>query len=222
MPEQLRRVCAHRSAVPGLPSTVSPRSAFSITADLIGSDHPCLRMPSSDRTRLGERQPGHQSEGAFVSRPRLIDAGRFAPKGFAHPREQRASVARGRCQNELRRRLQKQRLAPNVLLTGVGSSPIIRGPWQRACRTLSIAHAWQRKPRCWSVPTSCAICPGSRSCSRSRKASSMRVLLSRQLPSGRSGAHVEVRAAPTADLPALHAGIRLRRAGRKRCGVCGR
>ena len=134
--------------------------------------------------------------------------GALQEKRQSQPRQQFAAIGRGRGQNQRGRRLQKQRLAPDSILTGVGAGPIIRGPWQRACQTESIARGWRRMQRCWSASIRSASCLACRICWRTARAPCARVSHSRNV-AGRAGGDGRGRGGAAAGVPALPAGLRV-------------
>ena len=56
-----------------------------------------------------------------------------------------------------------------LILTGVGTGPIIRGPWHRACLTESIARTWLTMQWCWSASIRSAKCLACRIYWRTRR-----------------------------------------------------
>ena len=188
---------------------------------LVGPDHPGVRLARGNLPRLGERQPGDQRKGRFPRLRRLVYAGRDAPKGSAHPGQEGAAIARSGGQNQLIWwGLQKQRLAPAFVLTGVGTGPIIRGPWQPARQSSSIAHSCPRKARCWSEFTRSADLDRLKDVlTDSRGVRSCEVCVFEDVLGPGGCEHRDSRGAAAA-MSALHAGVRSRSRRRQRGRVC--
>ncbi len=83
-----------------------------------------------------------------------------------------------------------------IVLTGVGTGPIIRGPWHRACPTELIARAWRTMESCWSASIRSASCLDCRTHWRMRAGRCKRDSPLPRWVMGAPGASVAVQADP--------------------------
>ncbi len=82
------------------------------------------------------------------------------------------------------------------VLTGVGTRPIIRGPWHRACLTELNARAWRTTGRCWSASIRSSELARLQDLLADSSGSVQAQFAFASLAGGRAGATVSVQAMP--------------------------